>query len=239
MFSCWRPAARRRRVVAPRPARTRPAPPARRPRHPLSSRWTSGVTSSTGSPAACATGDDDLQEHRRRIRTTTSRRRRTSRSSTVPTLVVENGLDYDPWADKAVDALDARARGRERRRGRRPAQRRQSPHLVRPGLRVPRSRTRSPPQLKQLEPERRATSIAPRRAWQTSMRPYDAEIDRIKPACSRQDLRRDGGRVRLHGGRARPAERDAGGLPTRRRPTSRSRRRATCTRSSSPWPTAR
>ena len=50
-------------------------------------------------------------------------------------LVVVNGLDYDPWADKAVGALGHRAGRRRRgRRGRAP-RRRQPPPLVRARLR--------------------------------------------------------------------------------------------------------
>ena len=68
-------------------------------------------------------------------------------------LVVVNGLDYDPWADKAVATLDDEAGGRERRRGRRPRRRRQPAHLVRARLRVRRSPTRSPPSSSSSQPK--------------------------------------------------------------------------------------
>ena len=82
------------RGVAARPRRSR-----------SSSASTSGATSSTSSPATAATSPRSSRA-RRPIRTTTSRRRPTPRRSAARKLVVVNGLDYDPWADKAVATLD-------------------------------------------------------------------------------------------------------------------------------------
>jgi zinc/manganese transport system substrate-binding protein len=98
-------------------------------------------------------------------------------------LVVVNGLDYDPWADKAVGTLDA------------------APVVVNAGRVVGLTNGANPhiwygPQfvyqvadaitarLEQLRPEDAAYFRRRHTAWRTSMRPYDAEIATIRHAAT-------------------------------------------------------
>ena len=98
-------------------------------------------------------------------------------------LVVENGLDYDPWADKAVATLDTKPAvvnggkviGLENG---------DNPHIWYGPSYVYKIADAVTAKLKQLQPN--AASYFARRnaAWRTSMGPYDAEIAKIKPAAA-------------------------------------------------------
>jgi zinc/manganese transport system substrate-binding protein len=98
-------------------------------------------------------------------------------------LVVVNGLDYDPWADKAVGTLDTKPAvvnggkvvGLENG---------DNPHIwYGPGY-VAKIADAVTAKLKQLQPEDASYFDRRRTAWRTSMAPYDAAIARIKPAAA-------------------------------------------------------
>jgi zinc/manganese transport system substrate-binding protein len=94
-------------------------------------------------------------------------------------LVVMNGLDYDPWAEDAVDALDTKpavVNGGEvvgLEEG-------DNPHIWYGPTYVRKVSQAVTDQLSKLSPDA-ATYFAERQdAWQTSLEPYDAEIDKVK-----------------------------------------------------------
>jgi zinc/manganese transport system substrate-binding protein len=95
-------------------------------------------------------------------------------------LVVENGLDYDPWADKAVDALGVHpvvVNAGEvvgRRNG-------DNPHIWYGPDYVSEVADAVTAALQRLEPDAATVFERASRAWKEAMRPYRAEIDRIKP----------------------------------------------------------
>ncbi|MGZ8752125.1 MAG: metal ABC transporter solute-binding protein, Zn/Mn family [Acidimicrobiia bacterium] len=98
-------------------------------------------------------------------------------------LVVMNGLDYDPWVDKAIDTLD------------------EKPDVVNGGTVVGLRNGDNPhiwygpehvyavadavtAQLRKLAPEAADHLETQQTAWRTSMAPYDAEIARITPVAT-------------------------------------------------------
>ena len=92
--------------------------------------------------------------------------------------------------------------------------------------------------LKHVEPRAAGYFDRANRAWRSAMRSYRAEIDRIEPGAAGKAYGATEGifdymAAALDMQNATPAGYQ------RRRPTSRSRRRVTCMRSNSPWPTAR
>src|SRR4051812_6121828 len=98
-------------------------------------------------------------------------------------LVVVNGLDYDPWADKTVATVDEKpvvVNGGKvvgRHNG-------DNPHLwYGPGY-VSRIADAVTSRLKKLEPKDAAYFEQRRKAWRTSMRPYDVEIAKIKTGAN-------------------------------------------------------
>jgi zinc/manganese transport system substrate-binding protein len=98
-------------------------------------------------------------------------------------LVVVNGLDYDPWADKAVATLGEKptvvnggkvvglANG-------------DNPHIWYGPDYVYKIADAVTAALKQLEPKAARYFDQRREAWRASMAPYDAEIAKIKPAAA-------------------------------------------------------
>jgi zinc/manganese transport system substrate-binding protein len=96
-------------------------------------------------------------------------------------LVVVNGLDYDPWADKAVATL-----------GKKPAvvnggevvglQDGDNPHIWYGPDYVYKIADAVTAALKQIEPEDASYFDQRHDTWRTSMQPYDAEIAKIKTA---------------------------------------------------------
>jgi zinc/manganese transport system substrate-binding protein len=98
-------------------------------------------------------------------------------------LVVVNGLDYDPWADKAVATL-----------GTKPAvvnggevvglHDGDNPHIWYGPDYVYKVAGAVTDQLKQLEPKDATYFDQRLQAWRASMAPYDAEIAKIKPAAA-------------------------------------------------------
>ena len=148
-------------------------------------------------------------------------------------LVVVNGLDYDPWADKAVDDARHEARRRERRQGRRPrttATTRTSgtgPTYVYKVADAVTGRAEAA-----RAEGRAATSTQRHDAWRASMAPYDAEIAKIKPAAAGKTYGATEGIFDYMADALGLDERDARGLPERRPPTSPIRRPATSTSSS-------
>ena len=97
-------------------------------------------------------------------------------------LVVVNGLDYDPWADKAVATLDTKPAvvnggkvvGLENG---------DNPHIWYGPSYVEKIADAVTAKLKQLQPKDASYFDRRRTAWRTSMAPYDAAIARIKPAA--------------------------------------------------------
>ena len=146
-------------------------------------------------------------------------------------LVVMNGLDYDHWAEDAIDTLVVRPAGGERWRGRRSARGRQPAHLVRTELRGPGGAAVTA-ELKSLAPDAADYFDAQADCLAASMKPYNDEIASIRQQHAGTLVRRDRVCVRVHGRRGRAGGPDAAGLSERRRPTSPSRRRATSARSS-------
>jgi len=98
-------------------------------------------------------------------------------------LVVENGLDYDPWVDKAVATLDTKpvvVNGGEvvgLENG-------DNPHIWYGPDYVYKIADTVTAKLKQLEPKAASYFDARNAKWRTSMAPYDAEIAKIKPAAA-------------------------------------------------------
>jgi zinc/manganese transport system substrate-binding protein len=98
-------------------------------------------------------------------------------------LVVENGLDYDPWADKAVASLDTKPAvvnggkvvGRENG---------DNPHIWYGPDYVYKIADAVTSKLEALQPEDARYFEQRNRAWRTSMAPYDAAIAKIKPAAA-------------------------------------------------------
>ena len=98
-------------------------------------------------------------------------------------LVVVNGLDYDPWADKAVATLDTApvvvnaGRVVGLKNG-------DNPHLWYGPEMVYRVADAVTAKLERLRPADAAYFRARHTEWRTSMRPYDAEIATIRAAAS-------------------------------------------------------
>ncbi len=98
-------------------------------------------------------------------------------------LVVVNGLDYDPWADKAVATLGARPAVVNAGRvvgltnG-------DNPHIWYGPRMVYRVADAITAELEQLRPADAAYFRQRHTAWRRSMRPYDAEIATIKAAAT-------------------------------------------------------
>ncbi|HLM17269.1 MAG TPA: zinc ABC transporter substrate-binding protein [Acidimicrobiia bacterium] len=98
-------------------------------------------------------------------------------------LVVENGLDYDPWADKAVATLDTKpvvvnvgkVVGLENG---------DNPHIWSGPEYVHDIADTVTAELQQLEPKAASYFEQRNQTWRRSMAPYDAEIARIKPAAA-------------------------------------------------------
>jgi zinc/manganese transport system substrate-binding protein len=98
-------------------------------------------------------------------------------------LVVENGLDYDPWVDKAVATLGTKpivlnggkVVGLENG---------DNPHIWYGPDYVYKIADTVTAKLKQLEPKAAGYFDARNAKWRTSMAPYDAEIAKIKPAAA-------------------------------------------------------
>ena len=98
-------------------------------------------------------------------------------------LVVVNGLDYDPWADKAVATLDSKPSivNGGKVVGRRPGD---NPHLWYGPQYVYKIADAVTTALKQLEPKDASYFARRHDAWRASMAPYDTEIEKIKPAAA-------------------------------------------------------
>lgn len=98
-------------------------------------------------------------------------------------LVVVNGLDYDPWADKAVATLDTKPTvvnggkvvGLENG---------DNPHLWYGPDYVYKIADAVTAALARLEPQGATYFDQRNQAWRESMQPYDAEIAKIKPAAA-------------------------------------------------------
>ncbi len=98
-------------------------------------------------------------------------------------LVVVNGLDYDPWADKAVATLDTRPAvvnggkvvGLENG---------DNPHIWYGPEYVYKIATAVTKQLEQLQPKDAHYFELRHDAWRSSMQAYDAEIATIKPTAA-------------------------------------------------------
>ncbi len=127
-------------------------------------------------------------------------------------LVVVNGLDYDPWADKAVATLDSKPAVVNGGKvvGRRPGD---NPHLWYGPEYVYKIADAVTEELKQLEPKDASYFARRHDAWRASMAPYDAEIEKIKPAAAGKTYGATEGIFDYMAGSARAEERDARGLP--------------------------
>lgn len=98
-------------------------------------------------------------------------------------LVVVNGLDYDPWATKAVDTLDTKPAvvdggdvvGLEAG---------DNPHIWYGPDYVKKVSDAVTAALKKLEPKAATYFDDQAAAWRTALEPYDAEIAKIKPAAA-------------------------------------------------------
>jgi zinc/manganese transport system substrate-binding protein len=98
-------------------------------------------------------------------------------------LVVENGLDYDPWADKAVATLDTKpvvvnggkVVGLENG---------DNPHIWYGPDYVYRIADTVTAKLERLAPKAAAYFEQRNQSWHASMAPYDAEIAKIKPVAA-------------------------------------------------------
>jgi zinc/manganese transport system substrate-binding protein len=98
-------------------------------------------------------------------------------------LVVENGLDYDPWADKAIATLDTKPKvvngGKVvgLKNG-------DNPHIWSGPEYVYKIADATTAAMKKLQPKAAAYFDKQNAAWRASMKPYDDEIAQIKAAAS-------------------------------------------------------
>ena len=98
-------------------------------------------------------------------------------------LVVQNGLDYDPWVDKAIDTLDTKPASVDGGRvvGLAPGA---NPHIWYGPTYVREVSRAVTTALKKLKPKA-ATYFDERAAkWNRALEPYDAEIAKIKPVAT-------------------------------------------------------
>jgi len=98
-------------------------------------------------------------------------------------LVVENGLDYDPWADKAIATLDTKPTVVNGGKvvGLKDGD---NPHIWSGPDYVYKIADATTAAMKKLRPKAAAYFDQQNAAWRTSMKPYDDEIAQIKSAAA-------------------------------------------------------